>query len=362
MMGRRKSIMLLVTYGCNLRCNYCYEPKRKKHRMSFETAQSTILKQLSQLPDDCEAVEIQFMGGEPFMEFPLIKRISEWIWNEHPSTLPIDIFVQTNGTLVHGQIKEWLLANKHRFNVGLSFDGTLEMQSQNRHSSNDSVDLKFFAENWSEQNIKMTVSPNTVNNLSEGVEFLHDCGFKHIAADLAMGEKIGWNKDNLVTYQEQLDKLVDYYINHPQTEPFSQLRLNVFAINSNETSNFKTCSCGEDLACIDHDGEEYACHLFAPISVSEQKAKESQQINFREHDVFTSNTCKECAFMTVCNRCYGMNYISTGDVATPSPFHCNAFKIRYAANIRLVYAKAMTECRPEIIKGLEQLIESLNIE
>lgn len=360
-MVRRKSIMLLVTYGCNLRCSYCYEPKRMKHRMSFETAQKSILKQLSQLPEDCESIEVQFMGGEPFMEFPLIKQISEWIWNESPTTLPVDLFAQTNGTLVHGEIKEWLNLNKHRFNIGLSYDGTMAMQAENRHSSNDAVDLQFFADNWPEQNIKMTLSPNTINNLAEGVEYLHSCGFKHIAADLAMGESIGWSKDNLVAYQEQLGTLIDYYVKNPDLEPFSQLRLNVFAITSKDTSTSKTCSCGEDLVCVDHDGEEYACHLFAPISVSKEKAKESQHIDFRSYEIFSNETCKECAFMTVCNRCYGMNYICTGDVATPSPFHCNAFKIRYAANVRLIYEKAKHDNHPEIITGLEQLVESLNI-
>lgn len=362
MIERRKSIMLLITYGCNLRCVYCYEPKRQTYRMSFDTAKNSILKQLSQLPQDCEAVEVQFMGGEPFMEFPLIKRISEWIWSEHLTNLPIDLFVQTNGTLVHGEIKEWLFANKHRFNVGLSFDGTLAMQSENRHSSHEAVDLKFFAENWPAQNIKMTVSPNTINDLAEGVVYLHKCGFAHIATDLAMGEKIGWKKENLMTYQEQLCKLVEYYVNHPNIEPFSQLRLNVFAITSNDASSSKTCSCGENLVCIDYDGEVYACHLFAPISVSEHKAKESQHINFIKHEIFTNDTCKECALKAVCNRCYGMNYICTGDVATPSPFHCNAFKIRYAANIRLLFEKAKRENQQEIIKGLEQLMESLNIQ
>lgn len=361
MAERRKSIMLLVTYGCNLRCSYCYEPKRKKHRMSFETAQKSILKQLAKLPQDCDSVEIQFMGGEPFMEFPLIKRISEWIWSEQPTSLPVDLFVQTNGTLVHGEIREWLLANKHHFTVALSYDGTLAMQSENRHSSSDAVDLKFFAENWPEQNLKMTVSPSTIGTLADGVEYLHNCGFAHIAADLAMGEKIGWSKEDLMTYQEQLGKLVDYYDDHPETEPFSQLRLNVFSILSNDSSVNKTCSCGENLVCVDHDGEEYACHLFAPISVTESKAKESQHIDFSKHEIFTNETCQECALKTVCNQCYGMNYICTGDVSTPSPFHCNAFKIRYAANVRLLYEKAERENKPEIVKGLEQLIESLNI-
>lgn len=351
--------MLLVTYGCNLRCSYCYEPKRKAYKMSFDTAKKAILRNLSALSPAYISVEIQFMGGEPFMAFPLIKRISEWIWEERPYNLHYDLFAQTNGTLVRGEIKEWLLANKNRFSIGLSYDGTLEMQKENRHSMPQSVDLSFFATNWPEQNMKMTVSPNTIDNLYAGVVFLHDIGFKHIAADLAMGRSVNWRKEHLVSYKNQLEKLVDYYSNHIGLEPFSQLRLNIFSLPNQNKNIIKTCSCGEDLVCVDWDGEEYACHLFAPITLPVKRAKESQNIDFANHNLFISNTCKKCSLNIVCNHCYGMNYLCTGDIATPSPFHCNAFKIRYSANIKLLYANAQRLGNKEVINSIHDLSKQL---
>lgn len=355
---RNKSIMLLVTYGCNLQCSYCYEPKRKLYRMSYETAIAAIQKHMSNLPPTCDAIEIQFMGGEPFLEFPLVKTVSEWVWSS-PTPRPVTLFAQTNGTLVHGIIKDWLYSNKERFTVALSFDGTTSMQATNRKSAN--IDLAFFADNWPEQNVKMTVSPETIDYLSEGVTFLHNHGFKHIAADLAMGKKIGWKEAHLSVYRDQLHNLVEYYVNNPNAEPFSQLRINVFASQIDDTAYKKTCGCGEDLVCIDWNGDEYACHLFAPISISTLKAKNSQKIDFSKHDVFISNTCKKCSLQLACNQCYGMNYICTGDVSNPSPFHCSAFKLRFAANMRLIYEKAKRENKTDTITELGQIINSFNI-
>lgn len=351
--------MLLVTYGCNLRCSYCYEPKRKHHKMAYETAITAVQKHLDNLSGNYDSVEIQFMGGEPFMEFSLIKEISEWIWENNKDYPPIALFAQTNGTLAKGEIKNWLFENKHRFNVALSFDGTIQMQAENRTTSE--VDLSFFAKNWPEQNVKMTISPSTIDSLSEGVIFLHGQGFKHVAADLAMGESIGWTKEHLSIYRDQMHKLVEFYVNNPEIEPFSQLRLNVFGLLQGGNTNYKTCSCGEDLVCIDWNGEEYACHLFAPISISKDKADRSQQIDYTKYENFVSATCKECALQMACNQCYGMNYICTGDVAQPSPFHCSAFKLRFAASMRLMYEKLKLENQDAAIAELNEIINSFKI-
>ena len=76
-MGKQKVIMLLITYKCNLRCSYCYEPKGSNFKMSEAKVKSIIQEQMDALGDDYEAVEIQFMGGEPLLEFPLIKECAE---------------------------------------------------------------------------------------------------------------------------------------------------------------------------------------------------------------------------------------------------------------------------------------------
>lgn len=334
--------MLLLTYSCNLKCSYCYEPKRIKHRMTFESAQKFILEQVLIAKDSYDSFEIQFMGGEPLLEFPLIQKIANWLWKEAPYGKKYILFAQTNGTLLDEKMKSWFVAHKNKIFLALSMDGTMDMQNSNRSDSYTSIDTDFFVKNWPSQNVKMTVSPKTISLLSEGVIHLHNIGFKHIAADLAMGPTIHWEAKHLMLYRDELNKLVEFYIKNTDLQPFSMLRIDPTCILYLDKNINKTCSCGEDLVCVDWDGKTYACHLFSPISVSQNKADMSNQLfDFSNHSQFLSDTCRQCKLNSACNHCYGMNYICTNDVSRPSAFHCNAFKIRFYANCKL-YMKYST--------------------
>lgn len=124
-MGKQKVIMLLITYKCNLRCSYCYEPKISNFNMSFAKAKNIIQEQIEALDDEYEAVEIQFMGGEPLLEFPLIKECAKWLWSTPITDKQIMLFAPTNGTLLTDDMKEWFAKNKDRIHLGLSFDGDM---------------------------------------------------------------------------------------------------------------------------------------------------------------------------------------------------------------------------------------------
>ena len=140
--------MLLVTYGCNLHCVYCYEPKQVQKQMSFDMAKKSLLRQIQALDNDYTEFDVQFMGGEPMMVFPLLKSISEWLWQQHFNQKLRQIFAVTNGTLIDETNIAWLEQNKDRFCLGLSFDGNRLMQDLNRSSSAARVKLDFFAKLW----------------------------------------------------------------------------------------------------------------------------------------------------------------------------------------------------------------------
>lgn len=152
-----KTIMLLVTYGCNLNCTYCYEPKKNQKRMTLEGAKQYVSGLVHNLAPSYDEFEVQLMGGEPMMAFPLIKDLSEWIWQE-TWPLPIkQVFAPTNGTILNTEMRDWLTKHKEKICLGLSFDGTRLMQNFNRSQSSARVDLAFFAKNWLDQSVKMTV-------------------------------------------------------------------------------------------------------------------------------------------------------------------------------------------------------------
>lgn len=326
--------------------------------MTASKAKEIISEQLSLMGENYDSVEIQFMGGEPLLEFPLIKEISEWLWSQSTNKHSMVLFAPTNGTLLEDEMKLWFSANRNRIQLGLSFDGNKSMQDANRSLSYNRVDLDYFVNTWPDQSVKMTISPETVTSLADGVVFLHRKGFKYISADLAMGPNIVWNKSSLINYKTELSKLCDFYLNNPELIPFSMLRLNIASIGSGKNYITKTCSCGEDLVCVDWTGKSYACHLFSPVSITYDKAERSNIIyDFSNHKQFISDTCQKCMLRKVCNRCYGMNYLCTNDVTKPSPFHCSAFKIMFAANcrFRLRQAEQMND-----VESINIIVKILN--
>ena len=188
--------MLLITYKCNLHCSYCYEPKNQNFKMSVSKAKQLISEYLNSF-GKTSPVEIQFMGGEPLLEFSLIKEVSEWLWDNGFDKGDNMLFAPTNGTLLNDEMRE--------FALGLSFDGDQVMQNTNRSDSYHKVDLKFFAATWPEQSVKMTISPSTVGHLAEGVKFLHSSRSYYfstnfsdlkvndrVVVETVRGKELGW--------------------------------------------------------------------------------------------------------------------------------------------------------------------------
>ena len=153
---KRKTLSLMLTHDCNLACVYCYEKVKSGRQISLETAKQAIAKSFSLCPSG-EELEISFHGGEPFLAFDLLRNICEWVWSQ-AWPVPYICFTTTNGTLVHGNIRDWVACNRKRLHLGLSLDGTREMHNLNRSGSFDLIDIDFFLANWPDQPLKMTVS------------------------------------------------------------------------------------------------------------------------------------------------------------------------------------------------------------
>lgn len=330
-----KHLVLMITYECNLRCAYCYEHHLPGRKMSVELALKTIRKTFDDICKDdwYERLEIIFMGGEPLKEWQTIKQIVEHIEACRDLPLPYHFFAATNGTLLTEDKRNWIEQRKDHFILGISVDGNDYMQTKNRGKMSKDIDLSYFLNTWPNQPPKTTISPYTISNLAQGIIYLHKVGFRKINANLAFGQE--WEHSALRVYSEQLDILADFYLEHPEIERCSLLNLNLLAALNVKGENRKFCGCGEMMACIDVDGTEYACQMFAPITLGEKRAKDTLGIDFNNHEVFVNDKCSQCIFNILCPRCYGMSYKKTGDVRWREPFLCSAFKIQLIANCKL---------------------------
>ena len=139
-----KTVTLTLTQACNLSCTYCYEHHKSNRRMSVETAKSIVDYELKNFAD-FEGIEFDLFGGEPFLAFDLVREITDYICSKK-GDIPCTVFATTNGTLVHGEVQDWLREHVGCFICGLSLDGTRDMHNVNRSNSYDDIDLDFFLE------------------------------------------------------------------------------------------------------------------------------------------------------------------------------------------------------------------------
>ena len=331
-----KHISLLITYQCNLRCIYCYERHKSGKTMDVDDAKRYLLAEMDQIAKEGRygEIELSFMGGEPLLAFDSIKNIAEWWWQQQ-WTLPSVLFASTNGTLLNDDMKLWLTTHKDRFCLGLSFDGNETMQNMNRSDSAARVDLDFFRDTWPDQPPKFTISPQSVSDLANGVIYLHERGFNKISANLAYG--VAWSNKSIATYAQQLRKLADYYVEHPQQIRCSLLNLELTkAMTYNDDEHTKYCGCGEGTVLIDTDGKRYPCQMFAPITMEPEKSHEVLQKDFSDIQNFIVEKCRHCVLRNCCSRCYGINFLEHGNMNKQSDYLCRTFKIQFLTNCYLV--------------------------
>lgn len=345
---RRRTCMLMVTHACNLNCTYCYELYKKNAYMKSDLAKELILReaQFVKESDQFDELEIDFMGGEPFMNFPLIKEIVEWL-ETGVIEIPYICFASTNGTLLTDEIKAWLREHKDTINLGASYDGNNQMQSTNRGTDKHNIDLAFFHELWSHQPLHMTISKETLPTLAEGVLDMQAKGFK---VEAALAEGIDWTIDDALIFREQLCMLKDAYLKNTALTPFNRLSRFVNVCNLPATEKFqeKWCGTGKYMATYDIDGKKYGCHMFTPLVLGKDRALLSDVVDWEAQESTADDYCKSCVLRSFCPTCPGFNYKLRGHLAIRDKCWCP-----------VILAEAITSCefQIELIANMDKLDE-----
>lgn len=328
-----KAIILLITYDCNLRCTYCYEPKKMHRKMSIDSAKEALKNEIESLDESYDSIIVQFMGGEPLLQFDLIKEVSEWLWGLNLNIKIKNIHAPTNGTILTQEMRDWLTKNKERFSLALSFDGNRLMHNKNRSSSAPLIDIDFFVKTFPDVAVKMTLSPDTIGDFYEGYKYLHELGFNEIGPSLAIGNDIGWTKEHLRIMNDQLNLLINYFVENPSVRRVGNFALPVWNILDPDATDL-ACRVGRDIVCYDSDGKSYPCHIFSPIAMEKEKSSKSNLIDFEE-ERRKKSVCSSCLLNKVCSRCFGINYRDRNNCMSPSAFDCAQFKLFFYANCKL---------------------------
>lgn len=350
-MKKQKHISLSITERCNLNCIYCFEKSKSNKVLNFENAISIIDRELN-ADDNFNSVAIDFMGGEPFLEFDLIRNICEYYWGK-PTNRPILFFTTTNGTMVKGSIKEWLEKNHMRFSCALSLDGMKTSHNKNRCNSFDEIDIPFFLSMWPTQKVKAIVSMLTISDLCDNVIFLHQLGFTRIEIKLAYG--FDWSNDDLCSkYKNELEKLLDFYTEASDYIPCSLLNLDLKKLLVKDEI-VKWCNAGIKTISYDMDGNRYPCRYFQDLRKTGNLSDEEMwAINYAEIQESLEAPCRNCIIRNVCRTCYAQNYELYGSFGRKPMFLC------YPTRIGVYYSAKLFLKRYESGKIKDKEIENIS--
>lgn len=330
MQTETKTITITLTQACNLSCSYCYEHYKSPRTITWETVKEIIDNEFSALHQG-ESIEFDLFGGEPFLEFELIKQITDYVCKQKGS-IPCTIFATTNGTLIHGEIQQWLKDHSQIFVCGLSLDGTRTMHNINRSQSYDYIDLDFFHEQYPHQDVKMTVSQETLPNLAEGVIDIHNHGFL-VSCNLAHGIDWSDSRNADVLYRE-LNKLIEFYLRYPDIEPCSMLESGITNVAFQQDAPIRYCGAGVKTCAYDVNGKKYPCQFFMPLALGENRASCAQEIIFPGEFLPVNqldSKCRDCIIQPICPNCFGANYASTGSIYSRDDNMCRLTKIMIKA-------------------------------
>lgn len=311
----RRTCMLMITHSCNLNCTYCYESHKSNRFMSSKMAKSAILKEVQTVKnsDRYDALEIDFMGGEPMTNFELIKDVVEWA-ETGAIDVPHIFFLTSNGTLFNEERKAWFEKRRDHIVVSISYDGTIEMQNRNRNTKNYNVDREWFHRTWPDQDFHMTISQETLPHLAEGILTLQRKGY-YLSAALAQG--IEWTEHDAEVYDKQLQILSESYLSEPQLPPINLIGSRLYVYPTPEIQEMqqkKWCGSGDAMITYDLDGTSSGCHMFTRIVLGNDALNLSSSADLCK-DACEDDFCRKCVLKLVCPTCAGFNYRYRGDIA-----------------------------------------------
>ena len=302
------SATLCVTHKCNLNCVYCYQEHDLKSRMDFSIAKKIIDDLLLTAEKENKHVEVNFIGGEPLLEFDLIKDIVEYV-KSLELHVPHRFFATTNGTLLTDKMKDWFYTNRTIISLGLSLDGDKETQNYNRSNSFEKIDFNFFKNTWKNQSVKMTLSNYSLKNFAHDVKFISSLGFSIVGTNLAEGD-FDWGKEEYIKILSlQLKELSDFYYENDTLVLPQMFNIHLEVCESKIKQKRKYCGIGEGTIFYDVDGSKYPCAYTTPMTFDEKELEELKKIDYSNPENFIDEDCfSNCYIYPICRTCAAACY------------------------------------------------------
>ena len=330
-----KALWLHIAHDCNLACKYCFAEEGEYHGdrslMSYEVGKKALDFLIANSGNRVN-LEVDFFGGEPLMNFQVVKDLVAYGRSqEKEHNKKFRFTLTTNGMLLNDDVMEF--ANKEMANVVLSIDGRKEVHdfmrpTRNGKGSYDLIIDKFkkMAELRNQTNYYVR-GTFTHHNLDFSKDVLHlaDMGFKQISAEPVVAPE---DTDYAIT-EADLPKLFEEYdllAKEMVKREKEGNGFNFFHFLIDMTGGpclykrLSGCGSGTEYLAVTPWGDLYPCHQFVGMeefklgNVDTGIEKTELVDEFKLCNVYAKDKCRDC---------FARFYCSGGCAANSYNFHGN---------------------------------------
>ncbi|MCH5254462.1 MAG: thioether cross-link-forming SCIFF peptide maturase [Lachnospiraceae bacterium] len=328
-----KALCLHIAHDCNLACKYCFAEEGEYHGrralMSFEVGKKA-LDFLVANSGNRVNLEVDFFGGEPLMNWDVVKRLVEYgrsIEKEHNKKFRFTL--TTNGILLNDEILEFV--NREMGNLVLSIDGRKAVHDRMRprrggQGSYEEVVPKFQKAAKSRNQMNYYVRGTFTRNnpdFAEDVKHLADLGFEQISVEPVVAEEnadYSLREEDVPALLKEYDKLALEYLkrrNEGKAFNFFHFMIDLEG-GPCVAKRLSGCGSGSEYLAVTPWGDLYPCHQFVGQdkflmgNVEEGITRPDIREEFKNCNVYTKEKCRDC---------FAKFYCSGGCNANAHQFH-----------------------------------------
>ena len=361
--GVVKALCLHIAHTCNLNCEYCFASQGKYHgeraMMSFEVGKRAF-DFLIENSGSRRNLEVDFFGGEPLMNFDVVKELVAYARSiEKEKGKNFRFTLTTNGLLIDDDVIDF--CNREMSNVVLSLDGRKEIHDRYRvdyagNGSWDRIVPKFqkLVEARGHKNYYMRGTFTHANpDFLKDIEKMLELGFTELSMEpvvCAAGDPSELTEADLPIVCDQYEKLAELMLKRDREgKPFTFYHYMIDLTGGPCIyKRISGCGSGTEYMAVTPWGDLYPCHQF----VGDEKFKLGDiwhgvsnteiQSEFAACNVYAHPECRDCWARLYCSGgCAANAYHATGSVTGVYEYGCKLFCKRMECAIMVAVDRAL---------------------
>ena len=352
-----KALCLHVAHTCNLNCSYCFASQGKYHGeraiMSFDVGKRA-LDFLVENSGDRRNLEVDFFGGEPLMNWQVVKDLVAYARSiEKDAGKNFRFTLTTNGVLLDEEVTDF--CNREMHNVVLSLDGRKEVNDRFRVdvAGNGSYDRivpnfqRFVAKRGDKSYYMRGTYTHYNTDFTNDLFHMADLGFTELSMEpvvCAPGDPCALTEEDFPVLCEQYEILAkDMLRRWREGKPITFYHYMVDLKHGPCIYKRVTgCGSGTEYMAVTPWGELFPCHQFVGDpkyslgNIWDGVTNTAVQGEFRACNAYSRPDCKDCWARLYCSGgCAANSYHATGSIGGVYEYGCRLFKKRMECAIML---------------------------